>query len=49
MREEERLQAAAACRIAVKSGVIASALIGDVTGVLSYLIADANSVNERDG
>ena len=42
------LQAAAAARIAGKSGVIAAAESGDVADVLSYLIADANSVNERD-
>ena len=49
MREEGRLQAAAARRIAGKSGVIARAGSGDVADVLSYLIADANCVNERDG
>ena len=49
MREEGRLQAAAAHRIAGKSGVIARAESGDVADVLSYLIADANCVNERDG
>ena len=43
------LQAAAAARIEGKSGVIASSVSGDVADVLSYLIADANSVNERDG
>ena len=43
------LQAAAARCIAGKSGVIAAARSGDVADVLSYLIADANSVNERDG
>jgi hypothetical protein len=48
MREKERLQAAAAHRIAGKSGVIAAARSGDVADVLSYLIADANCVNERD-
>ncbi len=42
------LQAAAAARIAGKSGVIGAARSGDVAGVLSYLIADANCVNERD-
>ena len=47
MREEGRLQAAAAHRIAGKSGVIAAASSGDVADVLSYLIADANCVNER--
>ena len=49
MREEGRLQAAAAHRIAGKGGVIARARSGDVADVLSYLIADANCVNERDG
>ena len=49
MREEGRLQAAAAHRIAGKRGVIARAGSGDVADVLSYLIADANCVNERDG
>ena len=49
VREEGRLQAAAAARIAGKSGVIAAAESGDVADVLIYLIADANSVNERDG
>ena len=48
MREEGRLQAAAAHRIAGKGGVIARAESGDVADVLSYLIADANCVNERD-
>ncbi len=47
MREEVRLQAAAAARIAGKSGVIAAARSGDVADVLSYLITDANCVNER--
>ena len=47
MREELRLQAAAAARIAGKrfSNV---ALTGNVAEVLSYLIADAKCVNERD-
>ena len=49
MREEGRLQAAAAHRIAGKSGVLVAAESGDVADVLSYLIADANCVNERDG
>ena len=48
MREEVRLQAAAAARIAGKSGNIDAAKSGDVADVLSYLIADANCVNERD-
>jgi hypothetical protein len=48
MREEGRLQAAAAARIARKSGVINAASSGNVADVLSYLIADANCVNERD-
>ena len=43
-----RLQAAAAARIAGKSGVIAAARSGDVADVLSYLIADANCVNKCD-
>ena len=43
-----RLQAAAAHRIAGKRGVIARAESGNVADVLSYLIADANCVNERD-
>ncbi len=42
------LQAAAAACIAGKSGVIGAAENGDVADVLSYLIADANCVNERD-
>jgi hypothetical protein len=49
MREEGRLQAAAAARIAGGSGVIDRARSGNVADVLSYLIADANCVNERDG
>ncbi len=48
-REEVLLQADAAARIAGKSGVIDAARSGDVDDVLSYLIADANCVNERDG
>ena len=48
VREEVLLQADAAARIAGKSGVIAAAESGDVADVLSYLIADANCVNERD-
>ena len=48
MREEGRLQAAAAARIAGKSGVIAAARSGDVADVLSYLIADAYCVNKCD-
>jgi hypothetical protein len=43
------LQAAATARIAGKCGVIAAAQSGDVADVLSYLIADAKCVNERDG
>jgi hypothetical protein len=43
------LQAAAAARIADKSGVIDSAKSGDVADVLSYLIADANRVKGCDG
>jgi hypothetical protein len=42
------LQAAAAARIAGKSGGIVAARSGDVADVLSFLIADANCVNERD-
>ncbi len=49
MREEGRLPAAAAARIAGKSGVITAARSGDVADVLSYLIADVNCVTERDG
>ena len=41
------LQAAAADRIAGKSGVIDAAESGNVADVLSYLIADANCVNDR--
>ncbi len=48
MREEERLQAAAAARIAGKSDFFVAARSGDVADVLSYLIADANCVNRRD-
>ena len=48
-REEVLLQADAAARIAGKSGVIAAAARGNVADVLSYLVADANCVNERDG
>jgi hypothetical protein len=47
MREEGRLQAAAAARIAGKSGVLDAAEFGNVADVLSYLIADVNCVNER--
>ena len=47
------LQAAAAARIAGKSGVMFTAVgddvSDDVANMLSYLIADANCVNERDG
>ncbi len=42
------LQAAAAARIACASGVIVAARIGDISDVLSYLIIDANCVNECD-
>ena len=49
MREEGRLQAAAAARIAGTFSFIDAAGSGDVADVLSYLIADANCVNERDG
>jgi hypothetical protein len=44
-----RLQAAAAARIAgKKSDIIDAAESGNVADVLSYLIADANCVNEQD-
>jgi hypothetical protein len=52
MREEGQLQAAAARRIAGKDGVISragSCGSADVADVLSYLIADANCVNDRCG
>jgi len=53
MREEGRLQAAAAHRIAGKGGVMNAAESGDVadaeSDVLICLIADANCVNERNG
>jgi hypothetical protein len=48
VREEVLLQADAAARIAGKSGVVDAAKSGNVADVLSYLIADANCVNERD-
>ena len=48
VREVRLLPAAAAARTAGKSGVIAAARSGGVADVLSYLIADANCVNERD-
>ena len=47
VREEVLLQADAAAHIAGKSGVIAAAKSGKIADVLSYLIADANCVNER--
>ena len=47
LREEVRLQAAAVARIAGKSGIFDSAASGDVADVLSYLITDADCVNER--
>jgi hypothetical protein len=47
MREEGRLQAAAAARIADKSFNMA-ALRGDLEVVLGYLIADAKCVNKCD-
>jgi hypothetical protein len=47
VKEEVRLQATAAVRIARKSGVIAAAASGDVDDVLSYLIAHENCVYER--
>ena len=43
-REEMQLQAAAAARIAGKSGVRSAARRGDIADVLSYLIADATCV-----
>ena len=49
VREEVLLPADAAARIAGKSGVIAAAGSGNVADVLSYLVADANCVNKRDG
>jgi hypothetical protein len=48
MREEVRLQAAAAARIARKCGIVAEVSRCDVVDVLSYLLTDANCVNERD-
>ena len=48
VREEVLLQADAAARIAGKSGIFDAAESGNVADVLSYLIADANCVNERD-
>jgi hypothetical protein len=47
MREERRLLAAADARIAGKNGINAAARRGDVADVLSYLITDANCVNQR--
>ena len=47
VREEVLLQADAAARIAGKSGVFDAAESGNVADVLSYLVADANCVNER--
>ena len=49
VREEVLLQADAAARIAGKSGVIDAAGSGNVADVLSYLVSDANCVNERHG
>ena len=49
VREEMRLQAAAAARIAGQSGIIAAIESGDVVDVLSFLMARVNCVNERDG
>jgi hypothetical protein len=43
------LQAAATDRIEFNPEVNAAAASGDVADVLSYLIADANCVNKRDG
>ena len=49
VREEMRLQVAAAARIAGQSGIIAATESGDVVDVLSFLMARVNCVNERDG
>ncbi len=49
MREEGRMQAAATAYNFGKRGVFDAVASGNVAGVLSYLIADANCVNERDG
>ena len=46
MREEGRLQAAAAQLIAGKRAIMSSAASGDVADVLSYLIADVNWVKQ---
>ncbi len=43
------LQDAAAARIAGEMGIVGASFRGDVADVLSYVIADANCVNERDG
>jgi hypothetical protein len=48
VREEGQLQAAAAARIAGKSGVRSAARRGDIADVLSYLITRANCVNKCD-
>jgi hypothetical protein len=48
MREQGRLPADAAARIAGRHGFITAAYIGDVAGVLGYLLADASCVNKRD-
>ncbi len=48
MREEGRLQAAAAHRILGASNFFIAASRGDVAVVLSYLMADANCANKRD-
>jgi hypothetical protein len=46
--EGVRLQAAAAARIAGKSGLHDAATSGDVADVLSFLISHPNCANERD-
>jgi hypothetical protein len=48
MKEEGRLQAAAAARIEGKSGFRDAVASGDVADVLSYLISHPNCANERD-
>ena len=48
MKEEKRLQAAAYARIAGKCGAIDAAASGNVSDVLNYLIAYADSANERE-
>jgi hypothetical protein len=48
MREEVRLQAAAAARIARKHGIVIAARDGDVADVLGYIIAHANCLTVID-